>query len=222
VNSSGTDWPARYGQSSVVMPDGSIVLMGGYDGDNVYNDVWQSWDDGATWTQVDTSSNNPMWTPRYGQSSVMMPDGSIVLMGGYDGSPENDVWQSWDDGATWTQVDTSSNNPMWTPRYGQSSVVMPDGSIVLMGGQDISGRDGDVWQSWDDGTTWTQMLASYPPSIWTPRYDQSSVAMPDGSDMECRELVGNRLVGTIWSEQRGNARWQHRVDGRYVKWWLLL
>ena len=72
-------WSARTGHSSVVMPDGSIVLMGGFDGTSEFNDVWRSTDNGATWTQVNASAG---WTGRDGHSSVVMPDGSIVLMGG--------------------------------------------------------------------------------------------------------------------------------------------
>ena len=50
-------WSARQGHSSVVMPDGSIVLMGGYytnpyDEDINTNDVWRSTDKGATWKQM--------------------------------------------------------------------------------------------------------------------------------------------------------------------------
>ena len=65
------------------MPDGSIVLMGGYDSGSPKNDTWRSTDNGATWTQVNASAG---WSARYAHSSVAMPDGSIVLMGGYDGS----------------------------------------------------------------------------------------------------------------------------------------
>ena len=36
----------------------------------------------APWRQVNASSG---WAPRYAHSSVAMPDGSIMLMGGFDG-----------------------------------------------------------------------------------------------------------------------------------------
>ena len=83
-------WTARRGHSCVVMPDGSIVLMGGYDGSYEKNDIWRSTDKGATWTQQTAAAG---WSPRYGLSSVVVPDGSIVLMGGNDGGYKNDVWR---------------------------------------------------------------------------------------------------------------------------------
>ncbi|MEI6841917.1 MAG: hypothetical protein WCK53_11660, partial [Methanomicrobiales archaeon] len=46
-------WQARFGQSAVALPDGSIILMGGanYPATAAFNDVWRSTDDGATWTE---------------------------------------------------------------------------------------------------------------------------------------------------------------------------
>ena len=210
-------WAPRTYQSSVVMPDGSIIFMGGGGtSNNNYNDVWRSKDDGATWTQVDTSSSSSMWTPRYGQSSVVMPDGSIVLMGGdqnpSSGAPLNDVWRSTDEGATWTEVNTS---PGWSPREVFSSVAMPDGSIVLMGGMGTN----DVWRSTDDGKTWTKVNEN---AEWPIRWAESSVAMPDGSIV----LMGGQGVdnvylndvwrstdeGATWTEVNTSPGWPARTD----------
>ena len=63
----------------------------------------------APWTEVKGAD----WSGRYAHSSVAMPDGSIVLMGGNDGSLKNDVWRSTDNGTTWIEVNASAG---WTPR----------------------------------------------------------------------------------------------------------
>ena len=45
------------GHKSVVMPDGSIVLMGGYRCHaGLYDEVWRSTDNGASWMQVTASA----------------------------------------------------------------------------------------------------------------------------------------------------------------------
>jgi hypothetical protein len=172
--SSGSGWVARYGHSSVVLPDGSIVLMGGYVYNvNYLNDVWRSTDNGTTWTRVNASAG---WSARFDHSSVVLPDGSIVLTGGYDDTkgPVNDTWRSTDKGKKWTKVNASSG---WPVRYGHSSVVMPDGSIVLMGGYGTGGSiQNDTWRSTDKGTTWIRL----PDARWTARAGHSSVVMPDG------------------------------------------
>ena len=209
-------WAARRGHTSVALPDGSIVLMGGLasDGSGLKNDVWRSTDSGVTWTQVTVSAG---WTPRLTHSSVVMPDGSIVLMGGSDGTNHviNDVWRSTDKGATWTKM---TSNAGWTARCAHSSVVMPDGSIVLMGGYDIpSGERNDVWRSTDKGATWTQVTAS---AGWTPRQFPSSVAMPDGSIVLTsggddiggvkNDVWRSTDNGTTWTQVTASAGWSGR------------
>ena len=137
------EWTARSGSKCVVMMDGSIILMGGWDGSSYKNDVWQSEDNGATWTEV---TANAEWSARNSYGSVKMPDGSIILMGGQDSNgPKNDVWRSTDNGATWTQVTANAGWPA-RARIGGGSVEMPDGSIILMGGQDSNGPKNDVWR----------------------------------------------------------------------------
>jgi len=134
-------WSGRNGHSSVAMPDGSIVLMGGAPSSGVKNDVWRSSDNGATWTQQTASAG---WSERFFPTSVAMADGSIVLTGGESSGAMNDVWLSSDNGATWTQVNSSAE---WAQRNGHTSVAMPDGSIILMGGS-AGGTilKNDVWR----------------------------------------------------------------------------
>jgi PKD repeat protein len=189
-------WPARYYQSAVAMPDGSIVMMGGWNGASAFNDVWRSTDNGASWTEMTSGAG---WSPRCYFSSVAMPDNSIILMGGWNGygGIYNDVWWSTDDGATWTEVNASAG---WTTRYGHSSVVMPDGSIVLMGGYPYTN---DVWRSTDYGATWTEMNAS---AGWTPRYYHTSVAMPDGSIVLMGGDTGG-LVNDVWRSADNGITW---------------
>ena len=181
----------RYGHSSVVMPDGSIILTGGsVSGTPAKNDTWRSIDNGATWTQVNTSSG---WSARQQHSSVAMPDGSIVLMGGEDSSynKKNDVWRSTDNGAIWTQMNASAG---WSARYDHNNVVMPDGSIVLMGGDDGSNKN-DVWRSTDSGNVWTRVNAS---AGWSARYSHNSVAMPDGGIVLMGGNIGGSRKNDVW------------------------
>ena len=196
VNAS-AGWSARSGHSSVVMPDGSIVLMGGYNGGGL-GDVWRSTDNGATWTQQIASAG---WGTRWGLSSVARPDGSIVLMGGYTGSIfKNDVWRSTDNGATWTQL---TANAGWSARYAMSIVAMLDGSIVLMGGWNGSSCEKDVWRSTDNGTTWVRQTAS---AGWSARYFHGSVAMPDGSIMLTGGYDGSNK-NDVWRSTDNGAKW---------------
>ena len=89
------------------MPDDSIVLLGGTNGGSTYyNDIWRSTDEGATWSHITATVG---WSARVGSSSVTMPDGSIVLIGGWDAisNLRNDVWR-------FMPVGSSTQNPSHT------------------------------------------------------------------------------------------------------------
>jgi len=175
VRSTNPAWPAREEHTSVALSDGSIVFMGGLDNRSVsYNDTWRSADKGATWSQV--SAKAP-WIARWGHTSVVLADDSILVMGGRDaaGTYYNDTWMSADNGATWSQV--SAKAP-WIARWGHASVVMPDGSILLMGGTSNSIELNDIWRSTDNGATWTELAAH---AEWSARIGHSAVVLPDAS-----------------------------------------
>ena len=194
-------WSGRWGQTSVVLPDSSIVLMGGWDAGGRKNDTWRSYDNGSTWTQVNPAAG---WSGRAWHTSVILPDGSIVLMGGEtDGDiPLNDTWRSEDGGATWTQVNPGAG---WSARYSHTSVVLPDGSIVLMGGTDDDVYTNDVWRSPDGGATWTQVSAS---AGWSERYTHTSVVLPDGSIVVMGGAdSADNLMNDVWRSPDGGATW---------------
>ncbi len=209
INSS-AGWSKRYSHSSVVLPDGSIVLMGGNDG-SYKNDVWKSIDNGTTWTEINSSAG---WQGRFGHSSVVLPDSSIVLMGGSSSSGyKNDVWRSTDDGTTWKEI---NSNAGWSGRYVHTSVVLPDGSIVLMAGGNASSKKNDVWKSADNGTTWTEMNSS---AGWSGRIVHSSVALSDGTIVLMGGLAGvykndvwkSTDSGATWIQVNSSAEWMERL-----------
>jgi hypothetical protein len=117
--------------------------MGGRDNTwNFSDEVWRSTDGGATWTLMTSA---PGWSPRGLARSVVLPDGSILLMGGAAGSAFseyfNDVWRSTDFGATWTEI---TGHAPWTARIPFGAVTLPDGSVVIIGGT-AQGSSGSTW-----------------------------------------------------------------------------
>jgi PKD repeat protein len=193
------DWSKRSYHTSVVMPDGSILLMGGF-GDTNKNDVWRSKDNGISWTQVNSSAG---WTARGYHSSLVLSDGSVILMGGYDGNLKNDIWRSTDNGVTWMQLTPSAE---WSARRGHSTALLPDGSILLMGGfttMSGSGTLNDVWRSTDNGVSWTQMTQK---AEWSSRGYQSNVVMSDAS-IVMMGGTGGGLKRDVWRSTDNGISW---------------
>lgn len=213
INAS-SGWPVGMSYGMVVTSNDTIVIMGGTNGaEGRMNQTWHSVDGGKTWSQINASSG---WTGRTGASFVILPDDSIVLTGGYDTSSsphQNDVWKSIDYGYTWARVNSS---PGWAGRYAHSSVVMHDGSIVLMGGSSSSGAKNDVWRSTNGGSTWIEVNSS---AGWSARTGSSVVAMPDDSIVLMAGSTGTYQTdvwrsidsGKTWSCVNTSAGW----TGRY-------
>lgn len=191
-------WAQRSAHTSVVLPDGSIVIMGGYTGSDYLNDVWRSTDKGLTWTEMTSAAE---WTARYYATSVVLTDGSIVLMGGFGGNSfKNDVWRSSDKGATWTQMTASAE---WSARTHHTSVALPDGSIVLMGGV-LGSAYNDVWRSTNQGTNWTQMIAN---AEWSAREGHASVVLHDGSILLLGGYSDGMRKSDVWRSDNQGETW---------------
>ena len=197
---------ARYYHTMDVLTDGSIVIIGGYgDTEGRMNDVWRSADGGLTWTQMTAAA---AWSERDSHATAALPDGSLVLMGGFDNDYRNDVWRSEDKGASWTLVNAS---PGWAPRRMPAAAAMPDGSIVLTGGYDDTSRMSDVWLSRDRGDTWN--LASESPG-WPKRDGHALVVLPDASILL---LAGYDNTGSSLTELVKNDTWRFQPAGSTAK-----
>ena len=133
-----------------------IVLFGGYGGTPSGNlaDTWE-WD-GATWTQI-TTTTAP--SPRYGHGMVFdTARQRTVLYGGFAGGGfAGDTWL-WD-GVAWTQAATPLA-PKGRPRCSMAFDSWRN-RVVLFGGWGSPGWN-DTWE-WD-GTQWLARTPSVAPS----------------------------------------------------------
>ena len=205
-------WAERYSHSTVMLPDGTMVISGGISNVGYKNDSWRSTDGGTTWALMNESSG---WNVRYNHRSVVMPDGSIILMGGRDNNDlyYNDVWMSDDQGERWVRINASAG---WSPRSQFSAVVSADGSILVLGGQDNSGVVNDTWRSADSGATWARINTS---AGWGARSAHSTVVLPGGTLVltggageggYLNDTWQSEDDGTTWTRLSTNAEWSAR------------
>jgi hypothetical protein len=62
---------------------------------------------------------------RYSHTSVVLLDGSVVVMGGYDGGYKNDVWKTVNGGVSWILLTSSAG---WT---GKKSLLLRHSLRIL-------------------------------------------------------------------------------------------
>lgn len=127
----------RYGQASVVF-NNKMWVMGGYDGTNYLNDTWSS-SDGVSWTKVDSNAISPIQFTGRNTQGLLVFNGVMWVIGGYDGSNYlHDVWYS-ADGKVWTQLQPSASFP---GRSGPQALVF-GGKMWVIGGNSFN----DAWYS---------------------------------------------------------------------------
>jgi hypothetical protein len=89
--------------------------------------------------------------------------GKIVLFGGRDGIDGKALGDTWTfDGATWSEATTGTGPP---PRHGHAMTSLGS-TVVLFGGEGISGTLGDTWTY--DGVQWTASVETGPPARSQP------------------------------------------------------
>ena len=94
-------FPGRYQHSSAVL-GGDLYVIGGTDGTNVRNDIWESTDKGRSWSKVGV--DNAQALGRTLHTSVVLDNAIYVIGGSKSNTLQNDVWKSTDKGGTWVNV----------------------------------------------------------------------------------------------------------------------
>lgn len=134
-------YPPRYLHACASLPDGSTLIIGGSNNISdptvqpIWGDYWRTSDDGVTWDRIALATPSLGWIT--GSVAVVSPDGNIVLIGGLaagDPAPDTTMWISTDGGYIWAYAfpDVSANP--WTGRYHHTCEILPDGSILVIGG----------------------------------------------------------------------------------------
>ena len=81
-----------------------------------------------------------MTTARAYASATRLPDGKVLIVGGYNGGPVSGA-ELYDP----TSGTFSSAGTLAPARYGAPSVLLPDGKVLILGGLGISGALSDAY-----------------------------------------------------------------------------
>jgi len=179
---------------------GKIWLIGGYDGNKYYDDVWSS-PDAVHWTRMVEHAG---WSPRNVDVSAMFKDRMWIIGGGViDGSPNptpNSTRETWSsvDGSHWVRA------PDRTGRVWGGTPIVYDNRLWMIGANRNETFAPAVLVS-DDGIAWRESLAP-----WSPRGAPAVWVFGDklfitGGKYSVNENGTQRFIyrNDVWTMSRG-------------------
>lgn len=151
-----------------LMPDGRIFQSGHLPDSYYYDPV------AGTWTLVDRTE---LGKARGNSASVRLQDGRIFIIGG-DNEIAKEIYRSAE------VIDLTQPTPRWqsaasmtTARSFIDAVVLPDGNVLVVGGDESSGSRSLVPELYDPATnSWSDMA----PFTIERGYHSTTLLLPDG------------------------------------------
>jgi len=122
---------AREGQTATLLSNGQVLVAGGIDGSvtlasaELYNPATGKW-----------SATGSMTTARAGQTATLLPDGQVLVAGGFN-EPVPGAFSYLSSAELYNPATGkwTVTGSMTTPRLGHTATLLPDGQVLVAGGE---------------------------------------------------------------------------------------
>ena len=173
------------GQSSTLLPDGRLLLLGGQDTRKALASAFIK----DPTTGAVTQLRPGMQRARYAHSATVLPDGTVLVLGGVgaDGTIERAAELFDLASLTFTTVSV----PGITPRAFHSATLLTDGRVLVAGGVTANGQITELLEFWDRKTMKGSPSNS---QMITARGGHTATLQADGSVLFWGGMEGNGLV----------------------------
>lgn len=162
---------ARFEHTATLLSDGRVLVVGGAVSGLTLASA-ELWDPST----MSFSPAGSMAEGRFFHQAALLEDGRVLVMGGLAGSPWN--WKRWTSAEVW-DARSGSFAPAGTlaeARASFGSTLLPDGRVLVTGGDD----DGD--QAIGSAEMWDADTSTFSPagSLIEARGDHTATLLPDG------------------------------------------
>ncbi|AYZ95730.1 putative Ig domain-containing protein [Burkholderia dolosa] len=168
----------RY-HTATLLPDGTVLVAGGYNGSSYLSSAELYHPDTKTWESVASMSS-----ARYRHTATLLPDGTVLVAGGYHSSSgylsSAELYHP--DTKTWESVASMSS-----ARYDHTATLLPDGTVLVAGGYD-GNRLSSAELYHPDTKTWETVA-----SMSSTRYNHTATLLPDGTVLVAGGYNGSSL-----------------------------
>jgi hypothetical protein len=123
---------ARNGHTATLLPNGKLLIAGGYKNGDIYLNTTEIYDHAA---RTFTPTTETMTAARNGHTSTLLPGGKVLIAGGYNGGYLNTA-EIYDPAAG---AFTATTGAMHGSRSSHTATLLPDRTVLIAGGLDSSG-----------------------------------------------------------------------------------
>ncbi len=124
---------ARYGQTATLLQNGKVLVAGGFN--STSSDLalrsGELYDSATGYWSV--TKGNHLITARYEHTATLLPDGRVLVAGGYNTSSgvlsSAELYTPSDDGGSWLAA-----SDMGSPRNSHTASLLPNGNVLIAGG----------------------------------------------------------------------------------------
>ncbi len=171
---------ARYGAVAAPLPDGDLLIAGGNNETGSLQSAELYDPATGTFSALPASGSTELQTARTGAVAAPLPDGDVLIAGGYNGTYLQSAELYNPATGTFSVLPASGSTELQTARAGAVAAPLPDGDVLIAGGED----NGTYLQSaelYDPATgTFSALPASDSTELQTARSGAVAAPLPDG------------------------------------------
>ena len=165
----------RYSHTATLLPDGTVMVAGGFDGANDLTSV--EFYDPLTGPNGTWSTGGSLAFGRANHTATLLPNGRVLFAAGFNGAARitsdkylksAELYDSLNSGIT-------SAGSMGIARYSHTATLLPNGSVLVAGGANVSGTLPYAEICSPSGQSWSGTN-----SLATARRGHTATLLPNG------------------------------------------
>jgi hypothetical protein len=177
---------ARIGATATLLLDGRVLIAGGITSGSSSSPTLATAELYDPITGVFTVTAF-MMSPRAGHTATLLPDGKVLVTGGFSDSTlvGNDIAEIYDPAKA---LFLATNKPMVVGRWAHTATLLPDGTVLLFGGESVKSLVAETYSPSDGSFSAIGIDGSDPNGHTATLLKNGSVLIIGGWDSTTAEL----------------------------------